>query len=423
MAFQYEKRVLDAQLDALSLPAIIVEGAKAVGKTRTLERRTKTTYRLDDPRVLELIEADPQRMVSGEKPILIDECQRYVHTVDVVRRSVDDNYEPNQFFLAGSASRGGDTHTGGGRIASLRLRPMSFAERGLQDPTVSLTNLLEDRKAPIQGETGIGLEIYTEEILRSGFPGIRQLSGLNLETQLASYTDRIVQRDVADETGRVVRRPDTLRRWMQAYAAASSTVTSLERIRDAANGGSDQKPNQQTVLAYRDALEKLWIIDDVPPWIPSANHFGRLILTPKRQLVDPALAASLLGVTRDKLLSVEWVDPVVPRDGSFLGALFESLATLSVRVYAESIGATVRHLRQRDGRHEIDLIVERRDGAVLAIEVKLGTAPDGKDLAHLHWLKETIGSKLLDAICVCTAPYAYRRTDGIGVIPLALLGP
>jgi len=145
-------------------------------------------------------------------------------------------------------------------------------------------------------------------------------------------------------------------------------------------------------------------------------------MPPKHQLADPALAASLLGVGAGALLSAEPVGPPSLRDGPLLGALFESLVTLSVRVYAQAARARVSHLRTRNGDHEVDLIVERRDGRILAIETKLAAVPDDRDLRHLHWLAQQIGSDLLDAVVITTGPYAYRRPDGIAVVPVALLG-
>jgi predicted AAA+ superfamily ATPase len=233
----------------------------------------------------------------------------------------------------------------------------------------------------------------------------------------------VVERDIPDEFGRAVRRPEMLRRWIRAYAAVTGTPATLERIRDAAHRVDGQNPSQTTVLAYRDALAQLWMSDDLPAWIPSQNDLGVLLQRPKRYLADPALSAVLVGARRENLLSGEEVDCAVPRNGTFLGALFEALVVLSVTVYAQASGAHVGHFRERHGRREIDLIVERPDGGVVAIEVKLTQTVSTADVRHLHWLRERLGSKLIDAVVVGTSPYAYRRNDGIAVVPLALLGP
>lgn len=159
-----------------------------------------------------------------------------------------------------------------------------------------------------------------------------------------------------------------MRRWMTAYAAASSTTASFERIRDAATGGEGEKPAKTTTQPYRDVLERLWVVDPVPAWMPTRNRIRRLSSPPKHQLADPALAARLLGLDAGALLSGGQVGPPIPRDGTALGALFESLCTLSLRVYAQASEASVFDLRTGGGEHEVDLIIERKDGRVLAIE-------------------------------------------------------
>lgn len=423
MPVTYLPRVVDDELDRLALPAVIVEGPKAVGKTRTLERRSKTVHRLFRQVEVDLVRADEDRLLQGQKPIFIDEFQRYPSTIDVVRNAADRDVGPRQFYLAGSAGESGDTHSGAGRIITLRMRPLAFSERQLEQPTVSLAELLGGSRPPVRGETALGLSDYVDEILRSGFPAIRTYEGADRAQALRGYIDRVVQRDIPDELGRAVRRPDALRRWLRAYAAASGTATTIERIRDSAHGGEGRTPARTTTEAYRDALERLWIVDDLPAWLPTKNHLAPLLQTPKRFLADPALAASLVGAGRAKLVSGEDVEPAVPRDGSFLGALFEALVVLSVRVYAQAAGATVAHFRERHGRHEVDIIVERPDGGVVALEVKLTQTVAREEVKHLIWLREQLGDQLLDSAVVCVSPFAYRRKDGVAVVPLALLGP
>jgi uncharacterized protein len=423
VANDYIPRVVDEELDQIQLPAVILEGAKAVGKTRTLERRARTIHRLDRASELQLAQDIEDWVTSGERPVLIDEFQRHAHTIDKVRRIVDADYSPRQFYLAGSAGESADTHSGAGRIVTIRMRPLSFAERQLATPTVSLAELCDGHRPALSGSSEIGLAAYVEEMLRSGFPAIRTLDGRDRRRALGGYIDRAVQRDIPIDVGRSVRQPDQLRRWLRAYAAATATTTSLETIRDAAHRGDGVVPNRGTTLSYRDALQRLWIIDDLPAWQPGLSHFAPLLQQPKRHLLDPALGAALLGVTAEKLLSGETSQPALARDGTLLGALFESLVTLSVRVYAQPADTTVAHFRERHGRHEVDLIVERPDAAIVAIETKLSDTVTDADVAHLLWLRNQIGDRLLDAIVVYTGALAYRRRDGIGVVPLALLGP
>jgi uncharacterized protein len=423
---RYIRRVLDFELDELmsSLPAVAIEGAKAVGKTATASQRAATVRQLDDPAERSVAVADPRRLIDGPKPVLIDEWQRVPESWDLVRRAVDaPEARPGSFLLTGSASPlNPPTHSGAARIVTVRMRPMSLAERGIEEPTVSLRDLLTAVRPPLNGTTNLRLEDYVDEIVASGFPGLRRLSGRALRAQLEGYLQRVVDRDF-EELGRRIRNPEALRRWMAAYAAASSTTASYEKIRDAATGGEGEKPTRRATTPYREALEHLWIIDPVPAWLPTRNRLRRLSSPPKHQLVDPALAARLLGVDAGALLEARPVGPPIQRDGTLLGALFESLVTLSVRVYAQAAEAGTRHLRTAAGEHEVDLIVERGDGRVVAVEVKLARTIVDDDVRNLLWLRERIGGDLLDLIVVSTGEAAYRRGDGVGVVPAALLGP
>jgi predicted AAA+ superfamily ATPase len=421
----YRRRIADDELDELlgDLAAIAIEGPKGVGKTRTALERAKTVHRLDDPAELAVAAADPARLLEGERPVLLDEWQRLPQVWDLVRRAVDDGAPPGSFLLTGSALPDPPpTHSGAGRIVTIRMRPLALSER-LHSATVSLSELLSGTRASVTGTTDVALTDYTEEILASGLPGVRPLSGRARRLQLESYADRIVDRDIPDDAGVTIRSPAALRRWMAAYAAASSTTATFETIRDAASAGHQNKPSKSATQAYRDGLARIWVLDEVPAWIPSNNRLSELGQTSKHQVADPALAAQLLGAQASTLLAGQSSGPAIVRDGTLLGALFESLVTLSVRVYAAHTEAKVKHLRTARGRHEIDLIVERADGAVVAIEVKLARTVSRDAPKHLAWLKQTLGDRVLDQVIITTGPTAYRREDGIAVVPLALLGP
>lgn len=421
----YLRRTVDEELDELArhLPAIALEGAKGVGKTATALERAATARRLDDPAELAIARADPRRLVNGKPPVLVDEWQRLPETWDLVRRAVDDGAGPGSFLLTGSAVPvPGPVHSGAGRIVSLRMRPMTLTERGVEQPTVSLRSLLAGDREPVAGRTAVGLDDYVREIVTSGFPGIRQLRGRALRAQLDGYLERVCTRDFEEAGNRRVDR-EGLRRWLTAYAAASSTTASYETIRDAATRGEGDKPARSTTIPYREVLERLWVLDPVPAWLPSRNRLARLARAPKHQLVDPALVLRLLGADERTLLEGVEPGPLLPRDTTLLGACFESLATLCVRVAAQAAEARVGHFRLHSGRREIDLIVERADRRVLGIEVKLAQVVDDSDVAHLRWLRQELGDDVLDAVIVTTGPEAYRRSDGIAVVPLALLGP
>ncbi len=421
----YTPRIIDAELDELmqSAAALAIEGAKGVGKTATAVQRAARVRELDDPTQRRIAIADPARLLEGPAPVLIDEWQFVPESWDLVRRAVDAGAEPGRFLLTGSSravERG--SHSGAARILSLRMRPLALAERGLEPPAVSVSALLSGRRPEVSGACATRLEDYVREIVSSGFPGLRSMSGRTLRAYLDGYLTRIVDRDFP-ELGHRVRDPAALRRWMAAYAAASSTTASFETIRDAATGGHGEKPAKSTTLPYRDVLERLWMLDSVPAWLPTHNHLARLSSPPKHQLADPALAARLLGLDVDALLEGRAAGPPAPREGSLLGALFESLVTLSIRTYAQVAEATVTHLRTARGAHEVDLILERADGRVVAVEVKLARDVSDRDTVHLRWLAERIGDELLDAVILTTGPEAYRRPDGIAVVPAALLGP
>ena len=421
----YLTRVVDEEIAELlaGLPALSLEGPKAVGKTETAMQRAKTVYRLDDPAQRSVASADPSRLVTGDKPVLIDEWQRVPEAWDVVRRAVDADSTPGQFLLTGSASPTvPPTHSGAGRIVTIRMRPMTLTERGVTAPSVGIGRLLTGERPALDGQSDMTLGDYTRELLASGFPGLRHLSARPLRAQLDSYLQRIVDRDFY-ELGHPVRNSAALRRWMTAYAAATSTTAAYETIRDAATGGQGDKPARSTTHPYRDVLERLWIIDPVPAWVPTRNRIAELAARPKHQLADPALAARLLGAGMDALLQAAPLGPPIPRNGTLLGHLFEALVTVAVRVYAQRAEAVVKHLRNKGGTREVDLIVERADQRVVAIEVKMGSRVADSDVRHLLWLRDQLGDDLLDAIVISTGPQAYRRRDGVGVVPAALLGP
>lgn len=421
----YLRRLVDDELDELvpQLAAIALDGPKGVGKTATASRRAATVHRLDDENARAIVSAEWGRLVTGPEPILIDEWQRLPQTWDVVRRAVDDDRRGGRFLLTGSAApTRAPTHSGAGRIVTVRMRPLTLVERGLVSPTVSLAELLTGSRPPVGGASPLTLTDYAREIVSSGLPGLRKTTGRALRAELDGYLDRIVERDFLDQD-RPLRNPTVLRRWMTAYAAATATTASFETIRDAATSGDGQTPARSTVIPYRDVLQRLWILDPVQAWLPTRNHLARLASPPKHHLADPALAARLLGADLDALLDAAPLGPPLPRDGPLIGKLFESLVTLSIRAQAQAAEAGVRHLRTKGGEREIDLLVERADHRVLAIEVKLGAEVHDSDVRHLHWLNNVLGSDVLDLVVITTGTEAYRRPDGVAVIPAALLGP
>jgi uncharacterized protein len=420
----YIPRTVDSELDDLlrGLPAISIEGPRGIGKTKTARRRARMVFALDNPGQQELFAADPGRLERSRAPVLVDEWQRYPAAWDLVRRSVDRDGSAGRFLLTSSATPGeSPVHSGAG-ILRMRMRPMSLAER-LQEPaTVSLRDLLSGQQPAVDGTTDADAAQYTQEIVRSGFPAIRRLADRARRVHLDGYLAGIVEHDFPGQ-GHRVRRPETLRAWLTAYAAATATTASLNTIIKASTPGGAQQPAKTTTIAYRDVLDQLWLLDPVPGWLPVGTLFNRLSQAPKHHLADPALAARLLGASPQSLLAGDQHGPAILHDGALLGRLFESLLALSLRVYAHAAKARVYHLRTQSGGHEVDFIVERDDHRVLALDCKLGASVGEREVKHLRWLQQEIGDDLLDAAVIYTGRYAYRRPDGIAVIPAALLAP
>ena len=416
----YQRRLIDDVLDDVftQLPAVLLDGPKAVGKTTTATQRARTIKDMDQRGDHTRATADPEWVTEGDKPILIDEWHKVPDTWGVVKRAVDRDFTGGQYVLTGSLPDR-ETHSGAGRITSLRMRPLSFAERDIEKPTVSLGALLAGG-SEVFGETDIGLSDYSMELMRSGFPALRQLDGRALELSLDGYIDRIVDADIK-HVGLDTREPATLLAWLTSYAAATATVASWEKIRDAATTRAGKIPARTTTIPYRDALTRLRILDELPPWLPTKNPLSTVSQSSKHFLADPALAMRLMNFSHETIATA--VSYGSARfDRPLVGRMFEALATLSIRSYAEACFAKAMHFRDGAGRREVDIIVERGDGKVLAIEVKLGNSVDADDTKHLTWLKNQLGDNLIDAVVVYSGRHAYR-SGSVAVVPLALLGP
>ena len=423
----YIDRVLDVVLNTYQplLSAVELYGAKGVGKTETASQRAASTLRLDVAADVERLRADAGILDELPGPVLIDEWSRMPESWDMVRRAVDDGAPPGRFILTGSSTvpKGAVVHSGAGRIVRLRMRPLSLAERGIEKVSVSLSDLLAG-PTEVRGKTQTRLPDYVHEIVASGFPGIRSQSEGVRRLLLNSYIDDLALREFPEQ-GYPVRKPQVLRAWLAAYAAATATTASYNRILEASTAGESQKPNKITTTTYRDVLAGLWVLDPLEAWLPTLNRLERLAQSPKHFLVDPGLTCRLINLSEQQLLQGNPPTGIggILREGTLLGALFEHLSVLSVRVYAQASEAEIFHMRTQGGNHEIDMILQSQDGRILPVEVKLAQAVRDEDVRHLLWLREKLGSDCLDGMVLTTGEYAYRRSDGIAVVPLALLGP
>ena len=421
----YRKRVIDGLLDSnlKEIGAILLDGPKGVGKTTTAKERAKTTFELDDPAVHQIVGADPTLALSQPAPVLFDEWQRLPSIWDAVKREVSKKDSTNgPFILTGSAyAPDATTHSGAGRFLEIRMRPMTLSERGVSSPAFSVGALMTGQQEISLTASSLKLKDYVNELTASGFPAIRKLSINARQAMLESYITTIINKDMK-EAGHNVRRPERLRAWLRSYAAATSTTTSWEKIRTAATPGQTQMIAKTTTTPYIETLEMLRIIDSVPGWLPTNNHLRAVGQAPKHHLADPALTAVLLGETSESLLRCASDANRNFDDSTLLGALFESLVVLNVRVYAQANHFDVSHMRTTDQRREIDIILQSKSGDVTAFEVKLSPEVRDKDVEHLLWLKDKLGEQLREMIVVTTGDTAFRRKDGVAVIPLGLLG-
>lgn len=413
---QYSPRLIDSQIEFLlaNVAAFAIEGAKGVGKTASARQYANAALYLDNDTDRMIAEADPTLSTQTRRPLLLDEWQFTPAVWNTVRRAVDDGAPSGSFILTGSATPrdATDTHSGAGRILGTVMRPMTLAERLSDAPRIALTDLFDNTASPEPHTIDFGIADYCQAVAQSGFPGMWQLPDPIRQEFLDDYLRRIVDRDVA-QLGVTIRTPETLRRWLAAYAAASSTTTSYSAILDSTTAGDSSQPAKTTTSSFRDVLTKIFVLDPVPAWNSVRNPLKRVALAPKHQLVDPALSLRLLGYSGKDLLT--------PRASHFLGQAIEALATLSVRAAAQAMFARTYHFRAQGGAHEVDLIVETSDGRIAAIEVKAAATITDHDVTHLRWFADTVGDDVAALAVLYTGSVSYQRPDGIWLIPIAML--
>ena len=422
---KYIDRVQTSKINRLleGLPALSLEGAKGVGKTTLAGRYAKTVFRMDDEQVAGLISGTPDILKESTKPVLIDEWQAIPTIWNTVRHYVDEDMSPGQFLLACSAiPKNARLHCGAGRIVRIRMRPFSLAERHMAPDLISISGLLSGDIDISPKVVEVSQQDYVKEILSSGFPGIRSLPDEFRSEMLQSYIDNIVSKGFS-EVGVEVRRPEALKAWLKAYAAAEGSTASYDSIMNAATPGQDNKPSKVTTISYRDTLAALWIVDPIEPWITEGNLFTNLGKSPKHYLVDPALSARLLDITEQKLLNAEISAQILGKQAkTLIGRLFEGLVAQSLKVYSDSNGAELRHLRTVRGDHEIDFIIEKGD-TILALECKFSTGVSDGDAKQLNWFETQVPDKNVIKAVIYTGQHLVKRdSDSVLLIPAACLG-
>jgi uncharacterized protein len=396
--------------------AVLIEGPKACGKTRTARQVAASEVLLDvDERARAAVALDPSLVLAGDTPRLIDEWQVEPRIWNHVRRAVDDRQEPGQFILAGSAVPVDDAtrHSGAGRFSRLRMRPMSLFESGLSDGSISLRDLMDGGR--VNSTSSLELTELTEAVVRGGWPALQEVSVETAMEGTAAYLEEVSRTDINRvDSGR--RDPERVRRLLRSLARNVATHVALTTLAaDSADSGSTPL-NEHTVGSYLAALERLFVIEDQPPWAPHLRSRSILRKSPKRHFVDPSLAAAALQAGPAALL----------RDLNLFGFLFESLVVRDLRIYSQPLRGEVRQYRDNKGL-EIDAIVESGDSWA-AFEVKLG-APEAIEEAASNLLKfareiDTERSSEPSALGVIVAGgYGYAREDGVQVIPITALGP
>lgn len=422
---EYEPRIIDKPLteNFKELPAILIESAKAVGKTVTASRLAKTVMSLDNPQIKMLLQNNPASLLSAPKPVLIDEWQLESELWSFVRHQVDDGLANESILFTGSSIRvDASIHSGAGRIVRMKMRPYSIQERQMVNQYISVNKLLND---PTYQATGINdkkLDDYLDEIFRSGFPGIRKRSAKARELLIRDYVNNIIQHDF-EENGFAIRKPATLRTWMKSFAGAIATTTSYKKIIDTAMANNEPTPSRPTADFFREALKILYIIDDVPAFIGMGKLFPALTKAPKHFMLDPAIAMNLLDMTKDQLTNFDVNKHVGKINSDMIGQLMESLVYQSLIVYADALDAHLTHFRDSKGRHEIDFILQKGRKLVL-FEVKANPNIKNSYVKHLNWFEEKVKEEYqVSKVLLNTGQVAYQRQDDhVQVVPIAMLG-
>ena len=418
---EYKPRIIDKKIEEyLSVfGAICIEGPKWCGKTWTSSFHCSSEIFIGDPsgnfQNRRLAEMSPALVLEGETPRLIDEWQEVPPLWDAVRYKVDQSGEKGQFILTGSATPNhkGILHSGAGRIARLRMRPMSLYESGDSTGRISLDELCHDEMKPaMTGE--VDLRKIIEYIIRGGWPGNLSVSVDKAALLAEEYLNAVIDDDVYRIDG-IKRDYSKMRLLLRSLARNESTTVTNKTLKNDIREKDNEDIDVETVAVYLDIFKRLFITDNQLPFAPSIRSSVRIKQAEKRHFSDPSLAAVILKATPDKLLN----------DLETLGFLFEALCERDLKIYAESFGAGLYHYQDYNN-NEIDAVVELKDGNWCAFEIKLGANRIDSAAENLIKVKGEIkekGGNPPSVLCVVCglSNAAYKREDGVYVVPLTAL--
>lgn len=419
----YRKRIVDEILKKKlkGKGAVLIQGPKWCGKTTTAEQISKSILYMSKPdekeQNLTLAEINPELLLQGEVPRLIDEWQIAPKLWDAVRYEVDHRNAEGQFILTGSsvpAKMEEVTHTGTGRFSWLSMRPMSLFESGESNGEVSLKDLFDENKK-VEGINNLDLEKIAYLVCRGGWPrAIFMEEDIALE-QAYDYYDAIVNRDISEADG-VSRNTERVKNLMRAYARNIGSQASNDTLKNDIIANDSSSLDTDTVLSYVNALKKIFVVEESPAWNPNLRSKTAVRTSDTRYFIDPSIAVASLGIGPKDLIN----------DLNTFGLLFETLCIRDLRVYAETINGKVYHYRDANDL-ECDAVIHLRDGSYGLIEIKLGgdklINEGAENLKKLETRIDTTKMKKPSFLLVLTAvgSYAYRREDGVCVVPIGCL--
>lgn len=420
----YKNRIADILVERRlkNKGALLIEGPKWCGKTTTAEQHAKSILYMSDPdkmeQNLQLADISPKALLQGEEPRLIDEWQLAPGLWDAARFEVDHRKGFGHFILTGSAVPADHSkihHTGTGRFAWIRMRPMSLWESGESSGEVSLQDLFENPEMEIMAENRLSLKDITFLICRGGWPESTLLSGEDALEQAFDYYDAVVKSDISRVDG-IQRNEERVRHLMHSYARNQGSQASLPALCEDIRANDDASLSVDTISSYTNALRQIFVIEDMPAWNPNLRSKTAIRTSDTRYFVDPSIASAALGIGPGDL----------ENDLNTCGLFFETLCIRDLRVFADTLNGKVYHYRDKNDL-ECDAVIHLRDDRYGLVEIKLGgnkQIEDGvKTLTKLAGQLDTTKMKNPSFLMVLTgtAPYAYRRKDGVYVVPIGCL--